>query len=441
MRALVAVLLAGLMLVPPASAIHDRPIQPAEQPARAFREAIFDVNETITRIEDQIGDHPKYQSSLDQARNKLVSAAEGHNSGNHWLSMSRLLEAVAIARKAQVQYENRQASDPDAAYFADMESKWRESRGMIKQYHERMLDLQSAGIDLWTLDHALLAGSIATEGESLHKSWNGIAKSWDRGQRGDKMKNALAAFSYGVILYMDVAQQIVTKAIQNHPEETIGPVVGNATLEGVMDSLQPIVKNRSVSFDRQLTSIINGNIAEEEWLAALGSVVAWSQKQAPAAVQHRLDEPDKQFPTEAVVSHLRNLTEEDHTLEDLDKMGVAGAQARYSLSQAAYSLRIVLNQTERDEGDTRTTLQAAEGLGALSAAHTSQAILELASGGDPPENVIHLPVSNVGEFALGPGANDEGGDEDEASAGSWWMWVATASVLGLIAVAVRRKRR
>lgn len=434
MRAVVAVLLAGLMVVPGASAIHDQQIQPAVEAGRAFRDTIMDVNRTLGDIEAQVGDDPK----LDQARQKLVDAGKAHNAGNDWLALSHLLEAVAIARRTQVEYENRDASDQDAAYFADMETRWEESRAWIGDVHQRLEDLQSTGIDLYTLDHALLAGSIMTEGERLHRSWQGIAQAWERGQRDGQVKNALAAFSYGVILHAKIADRILTNALENHPDEPVGPVVGNSTLEGVVDALRPTVSNRSVSFDQALSGVINANIASGEWLAALGSMVRWSQRQAPAAVEHVLDEPEDRFSAEAVTHHLADLVENDTTLDQIDALGPPGAQARHSLAQATGVLRIVENALEEGRNGTGVTLRAAHGLGALSAAHTSLAILKVSAGEDPPRNFIHLPVSSAGEFGLSETGSPD--DDGGMSVGSAWLWVAAAGALVVAGIVLRRRR-
>lgn len=438
MRAIVAVLLAGLMLVPSASALHDRPIAPAEQPARTFREVIFQVNDTISRIEEQVGDDPQ----LRQARDKLSSAAEAHNRGSHWITLSRLLEAVSLARRAQVEYETRDASDPQAAYFSQMESKWRESRGWIKDIHRRLIDLQSTGVDLWDLDHILLAGSILAKAERMHKAWGGIAKAWEKGQRGGKSKNALAAFSYGVILYIDIADTIITKGLQNQPDEPVGPVVGNSTLQGIMESLKPLVRNRSVSFDRAMISIINGNMASDEWLAALGASVAWSQKQAPAAVQHTLDEPNKGYDPENVTQHLNEVVHDTAILEEMDDLGVPGAQARFSIPHATAALRIALNETESGQASQSTALQAAEGLGAMSAAQMSHAILKLAAGEDPPQPVVFLPAGGAGGLELADNSTDRAnGGSGGNDIGSGWLWLGALGALGLAAAVVHRRRR
>lgn len=445
MRAPVAILLAGLMLVPSATilapnagAVHEERIQPAVEPSHALRAALYDVNRTIGEVEDQYGDGP----GVRDAKDKRALAARSFVAGNHWLTLSHLLEAESIIRRVQVTHENEGASDPDAAYFSDMEAKWRESEAWITDLHKRLIDLQSTGVDLWVLDHVLLAGAILAKAERMHKAWGGVAKSWERGQREQQMKNALAAFSYGTIQYSQIADGIITRALRNQTDEPVGPIVGNATLRGIMDSLQPMIRNGSVSFDRQMSGIINGNIAEGEWLAALGATVTWSEKQAPAAVQHTLDEPESRYEPERVVRHLYNVTHNDTTLQTLDEMGVAGAEARGSLQKARVTLEIVMNETERGNTSIQTSLRAAEGLGAISAAHTSTAILKVAAGESPPDEIIHLPIRSGGGLELSNGTNTtDTDDEDGAPVGSWWLWVGAMGALAIGAFAVRRRRR
>lgn len=436
MRAFVAVLLVALMIAPSASAIHGESPEPAKEPTLAIREALYEVNRTIGQVEDRYGDGP----GIRDAKHKRALAARSFVSGNHWATVGHLLEAESIIQRVQVWHENEGASDRDAAYFSDMESKWREAEGWITDIHKRMINLQATGVDLWVLDHVLLAGSILADAERMHRNWPQIAQQWEKGQRGEKVKNALAAFSYGTIQKVQIADGIITRALRNASDDPVGPVVGNATLRGIMDSLSPMIKNGSVSFDRQMRGIINGNIAEGEWLAALGGTVAWSQKQAPAAVQHTADEPDERYSPENIVRHLRNVTEEDSTLETLDGMGVAGATARHGLAKAKTLLHIAHNQTESGNATFRTSLQAAEALGGISAAHTSLGILKVAAGESPPPAIIHLPLVSAGEVDLSD-RNTTDGEATEETAGSWWLWAGAIGGLLAAAAIVRRRNR
>lgn len=436
------------MTAPSAAAFHqETPVAAAPVVAEAFRDTIFDVNDTIGDVEAQTGER------LDDARRQLQGATEAHNSGNQWKSMSNLFQALTIAKKAQWEHEiqQQQGEDEDAQFFSKAQSSHQDAQARIGAIHERMMDLQEAGVDLWELDHVLLAGNLLAQGERVDRQYPPLAQQWSDGQRNERMRNGLVAFTQGPILFADIADRIITKTLQQSPDEPVGPVVGNATLEGVNNAITPILDNSSVSFDEKFRSIINGNIQEREWLAALGASVAWSTKQAPAAIQHHLDEQTTPYDAEAVTHHLEDLLHNGTQIEEFDEIGVPGAQARMGYAEAATRLRIAEAQLERSENlseanrsdaDRQTSLTASRGLGALSTVDVSLAILELASGNEPKEDLIHLPISSAGEADLAEGGDSDEPDEGSAlPVGTVWIGALTLGALVAVAIVATRRRR
>lgn len=439
MRAQLACLLVLLMIAPPATAAHDRSnVTPAPVVGEAFRDAIFDANDTITRIEERKGE------PLIEARQQLDDGREAHNSGNHWMTMSKIFQAMTVAERAAIEHEIRGASDKDAAFKAETKDAWQQADAVIHDMHERMTDLEKAGVDLWELDHAILAGMLLTKGERVHAQYPMIEKQWDQGQRGDEMRNGLVAFSEGATTYVEVADRLLTKALQESPDEPVGPVVGSATLEATVDAIAPMVGNKSVSFDDEMRKIVNGNMQEEEWLASLGAIAAWSERQASAAVQHQLGEPEQAYEAEAIVHHLDHEVHNGTHLETFKDLGVDAANARYSLAQAIANLRAAeaqLENAENEQEEMRAALSAAEGLGALSVVNVNMAALEIVDGQHPTYDLVHLPVTTAGAAALegDPPAEDQSA-EDRSMPVSIWLGALTVAVLVGVAVATYRKR-
>lgn len=443
MRQAFAVFLVLALLVPavPTAVADHREEARAPSPvvSEVFKDVLLQVADEINATREKVGeDDPLIQ----QAADRWKKASRAHNGGDDWLTLAHLVEAVTFMHRAEIEHDTRGASDQDAAFFSRTEAAWNEGQGWISSVHERMLDLQSLGVDLWMLDHTLLAGDILAQGERIYKSWTAVAQGWEDGQRGDQAKNGLVGFSYGAILHADIADQLIDKALDEAPEEPVGPTVGNSTLQGTMEALNPLVANASVSFDRQLNSIVSGNMGSGEWLAALGAATTWARAQPSAAVQHTLGESeDKQYDPVAVVERLRTVLTDDPTFEVLDDLGTEAAQAQYSLAQADATLHLTQRSVEEGNETTRTSLEAAEGLGAASAAHMNLAILQLVAGEDPPREIVHLPASN-GTLNIDRPA-DPSGDDGEAGTnllGSPWFWVVGVLAAGAIAaVGYRRK--
>jgi len=441
MRALVAAFLVGLLLAPPTAALHDsEQIEPAVEPTHTFREAIYDLNRTIREVEERHGESPE----IDQAKNKRALAAQAYVAGNHWLTLAHLLEATSLVERVDTWEENEGASDREAAYYEDMEDKWSEANAVIHDTRDRFEELQSEGVDLYMLDHALLAGAILTKGERRHAAWSQYSQAWEKGQRNDQLKNGLASTAHGAILHAEIAKGLLDRAERNQTDEPVGPVVGNSTLRGITESLEPNLANGSVSIDTEFNQIIGSQMANEQWLSALGATVAWSEKQAPAAVQHVMQEDEEKqvFKPDDVVDYFFQLEGEDDTLAGVDDLGVPGATARYSLSEARGTAQVLeerVRQNDTREPDWQVAIQAGQGLGALSAAHTSLAILKVAAGETPPDRIVHLPTHSPGAVDLGNGTAGEPADEDSRF-GVPGPGLALAGVAVGLAALVRRRR-
>lgn len=444
MRPILAILLSGILLIPmpTAQALHEdeEPFVPAEEPSHAFREAIYDLNRTIRDVEERHGEHPK----IDEAKNKRALAAQAFVAGNHWLTLHHILEATAVIEHHNTWQEKQGATDREAAYFNHMNDKWQEAHSWIGNVHDRLERLEDEGVDLWMLDHALLAGSILTKGERLNNMWGTMEEAWDRGERGDQVRNMLAASSYGAIMHAQLAEGILDRAERNATDEPVGPIVGSHTLRGIMDSLEPMLANGSVSIDRDFNRLISTHIAEENWLAAMGGTVAWTEQQAPAAVQHAMQsDGDPPFQPDDVIDHLFKLDAEDETLQGIEELGVPGASAKYSLVQVRGTTTVLEERTQEDENVTwDQALQAGEGLGALSAAHTSLAILQVANGDAPPDRVIHLPTHSAGAMDLDENQTEDAGETEDDSllavpAGGWLVLLS----VGLLAAVVYQRHR
>ncbi len=443
MRPILAILMAGLLMIPmpTAQALHEDedPLVPAEEPSHTFREAIYDLNRTIRDTEERHGDHPK----IDEAKNKRALAAQAFVAGNHWLTLHHLLESTAIIEHHNAWQEKQSASDREAAYYSEMQDTWQEAHSWIENTHDRLEDLEAQGVDLWMLDHALLAGSVLTKGERLNNMWGTVKEAWDRGERGDQMRNMLAASSHGAIMHAEIAEGILDRAERNATDEPVGPIVGSHTLRGIMDSLEPMLANGSMSLDRDFNRLIATHMGEEKWLAAMGGTVAWSEQQAPAAVQHAMQaDGEPPFQPEDVIEHLFNLDAEDETVQSLDELSVPGASAKYSLAQVKGTAQVMEERTqEEDEITWNHALQASEGLGALSAAHTSLAILQVANGDAPPDRVIHLPTHSPGALDLDESTLEDASEDDTLFAVPTWGWLAPLAAGLLIAFGYTRHRR
>ncbi len=397
MRRILPVLVVGVLIVlaSPVFAAHgEEPIQPAEEPSHAFLAQIYDVNRTIAEVEAKVGNDP----AIDDAKHQRALAAQSFMSGNHWVTLQHLWQATYIIERVSAEYDSREASDQEASYFSEKRAAWNEATAIITNVHEDMLELQSEGVDLWMLDHALMAGYLLAKGENLHRSFGPTAEAWEGGDRSEQMRNGLSAFSHGAKMHALLAQGILDRAQANQTDQPIGPVMGNATLRGTVDAIGPVLAEGATGVDREFQGIVEGNLVEEEWLAALGATIAWSENQANVAFQWTFD--DGSYDTMDMVHHLEELIENDESMEVIDGLGVPGAQARFSLPQAYAGYHQALNDTEEGEVTHATALQATQALGALSAVHTSAAIMQAASGQTPMDHVVHLPTHSAGSFDL-----------------------------------------
>lgn len=442
MRSFPAVLLAALLLVPvpTGQALHDGdPIVQADEPSHAFYASIVDLNETIAQVEAEHGEHP----AINEAKQARAKAMQAFMAANHWLTLHHLLQSTVIIERHNAWEANQGASDQEAAYFSDMRDAWERADDQIHRVHERMKAIENEGVDLWMLDHALLAGSILVKGERFHVMWGDAQSAWEDDRRDNEMKNMLVASSYGAMMHANLAENILDRAVENQTEEPVGPVVGTHTLRGITDALDPVLSEGSMSLDRTVPQLISSHMANEVWLAALGGTLAWAEEQANAAVQHGYQADEPPFQPEDVVAYLFELDEDDDTLQDVDEMGVPGASARFSLSEAAGIATVLEQETEdRDEISWTMALQAADGLGALSAAHTSMAILTVAAGESPPDRIIHLPTHSSGALDLDESDLDAETESDEgAFAVPAWGWIVTLVTGLLVALFLLRRRR